>query len=197
MDLFDPLTWSILLMLVGCALVIMEVFIPSGGILGFLAGTSVVASVGVAFYYHGLATGVTFAGVAVVVVPVAIMVALHYWPHTAMGQRFLLGPPSEDEVLPDGVQRQKLKQLLGKVGVAKTPMLPAGAIRIEGHTVDAVSQGMPIDAGESVKVIEVRAYRVVVRPIDEAEQLSSSQSDDVLSQPIDDLDLEALDDPLS
>jgi hypothetical protein len=76
-------------------------------------------------------------------------------------------------------------------------MLPSGAARIEGRVVDAVSQGMPIDKGQRVVVVEARAYRVVVRPVEEGEQVASTDPNDVLSRPLDELGLEPLDDPLS
>ena len=33
----DPLVWSIILLVVGLLLVMLEVFVPSGGVLGFLS----------------------------------------------------------------------------------------------------------------------------------------------------------------
>jgi len=37
MNALDPVAWSILLMLVGCAVLVLEVFIPSGGILSIVS----------------------------------------------------------------------------------------------------------------------------------------------------------------
>jgi membrane-bound serine protease (ClpP class) len=196
MNVLDPLAWSVLLMFAGCALVVLEVFVPSGGILGFLAFSSVLASIVLAFYHRGPAAGFAISATAVFLLPLTIVLALKYWPHTAMGKRFLLGLPTDEEVLPQSEKRDRLKKLVGKVGVAKTPMLPSGAVRIEGHTIDAVSQGMPIDAGQSVKVIEVKANRVVVRPVDAGETQVLSDEDDLLAQPLDQLGIEPLDDPL-
>ena len=62
-------------------------------------------------------------------------------------------------------------------------MLPGGAITIAGRTVDAVSEGMPIEAGQAVRVIEVRANRVVVRPLEEETPTESAR--DPLERPID------------
>ncbi len=49
MSALDPLSWAVLLMLIGCGLVVMEVFIPSGGILGFLSGVCIIGSIVMAF----------------------------------------------------------------------------------------------------------------------------------------------------
>ncbi len=197
MNIIDPLTWSVLLMVVGCALIVLEVFIPSGGILGFLASMSVLASVALAFYHRGPAVGFTFTLFAVLAMPLSVILAFKYWPHTPMGKRFLLGLPSEDEIIPDD-RHQRLKSLIGKRGTAQTPMLPSGAVRVEGQTIDAVSEGSPIEPGQKIEVIEVRAYRVVVRPVEGQTSESPPQAEpDVLDKSLEELGIEPLDDPLA
>jgi len=198
MEGLDPLTWSVLLMVAGCALAISEVFIPSGGILGILSFVSVLTSIALAFYHNGPASGFIFSLVAVVALPIGLGLALKYWPQTALGRKFVPPLPTDEEVLPDGERRRALKQLVGRVGTARTPMLPAGAIRIDGQTIDAVSQGMAIEAGQQVEVVEVHGFRVVVRAARPGKRsaLGRQEADDLLSQPIDQLGLDPLDDPL-
>ncbi len=192
--LIDPLVWSALLLLLGLALVIVEVFVPSGGMLGLLALTSLVAGIGLAFYHRGIEAGLIFLTVTTVLVPLALALAFRYWPQTPMGRRLLLDVPRGEELLPDSPERRRLRQLVGKSGVAKNMMLPSGAIVIEGRTFDAVSEGMPIEAGQHVRVIEVHGNRVVVRPLEDGEE---PPSDDMLSKPIESLGLDSLEDPLA
>jgi hypothetical protein len=130
-----------------------------------------------------------------VAVPSALVLAFRYWPKTPMGRRLLLDLPSGEQMRPDSPQRQKLRQLVGKHGVAKSVMMPSGAVLIDGATIDAMSEGIPIEAGQRIKVIEVRGTRVLVRPVDESEPQTAS--DDVLSQPIESLGLDSLEDPLA
>jgi membrane-bound ClpP family serine protease len=189
----DPLAWSALLLLVGLLLVIVEVFIPSGGVLGFLSIASLLAGIVLAFYHSGAEIGFLFLAITAVAVPTALAVAFRWWPKTPMGRRLLLGVPRSEEVLPDSPQRRTLRQMVGKFGVAKTVMLPSGAVLIDGQTIDALSDGMPIEEGQRVRVIEVRGNRVLVRPAEEG----TAQADDVLSQPIESLGLDSLDDPLA
>lgn len=190
----DPLVWSSLLLLVGLTLVVCEVFIPSGGVLGLLAVSSLVASIALAFYHKGVEVGLLFLTVSVVLVPTALALAFRYWPQTPMGRRLLLDVRPGEEMLPDTPERRTLAQLVGKLGVAKTLMLPSGAVVIEGRTIDALSEGMPIEAGQRVRVVAVRGSRVIVRPAEEDEQ---PQSDDVLSRPIESLGIDSLEDPLA
>ena len=193
MNLLDPLAWSALLIVLGCVLIVMEVFIPSGGVLCFLACTSVVASIVMAFTYHGPLTGFGFVTLAFVSVTTSVILALKYLPQTPIGRRILLGLPTEDEVLPT----DERKALIGKFGVVKSPMLPSGAIVIEGRTIDAVSQGMAIDPGQRVLVVEVKSNRVVVRPAEADERPADDDAEDLLSRPLDELGLDSLDEPLS
>jgi membrane-bound serine protease (ClpP class) len=192
----NPLAWSILLMVLGLALVVLEVFVPSGGVMGFLAVTSVIAAIVMAFYHSGVEVGLVFVGTAAVAVPTALALAFRYWPSTPMGRRLLLNVPTSEEVLPDSELKRTLRELVGKVGVAKSMMLPSGAIFVEGITVDALSEGMPIEPGTKVRVIEVRGNYVLVRPA-EKHELDLARSDDILSQPIESLGLESFDDPLA
>ena len=45
-------------------------------------------------------------------------------------------------------------------------MLPSGSIEIGGKVLDAVSNGVPVDAGDGVEVVAVRSNALVVRPLD-------------------------------
>jgi membrane-bound ClpP family serine protease len=194
MTALEPFTWAVLLMLVGCGLVVLEIFIPSGGILGFLAGVSIIGSVVMAFSTGDLTTGLGFIVVTLVAVPAAIGLAFKYWPYTPMGKAFLGELPDEEDVKPFDSRRE----LVGRLGTAKSKMLPSGSVSIDGQLVDAVSQGSAIALGQAVVVVEVRGNRVVVRPADEAEaQQRGEYPSDVLSTPAEELGLDSLEDPLA
>jgi membrane-bound serine protease (ClpP class) len=85
--------------------------------------------------------------------------------------------------------------MIGKRGSAKTKMLPSGVVVIEGRTYDAVSEGMPIEAGQPIQVVAVRTNRIVVRSAD-SEQPPGEDSD-VLSRPIDTVGPDPFEDPLA
>ena len=189
----DPIAWSILLLFLGCVFVIAEVFVPSGGVLGFLAGSSIITAIAMAFYQVGPTAGFTFIAMAIVLLPISIVVAFKLLPHTPLGRTLLLGLPTEEEVSPD----DENKDLIGKIGTAKSPMLPSGAVLVDGRTVDALSQGMAIEAGQTVVVVEVKGNRVVVRAVDEGDEVGQQPPDNILLQPLDSLGLDPLDDPLA
>lgn len=189
----DPLIWAVILMAVGLGLVMLEVFIPSGGILGFLATAAVFGAIYISFT-KSQTYGLTFVGVALVGMPAALVVALKYLPNTPIGRRLLLGVPTEDEVLPDDDPRRTLNNLIGRFGTAKSAMLPGGTIVIDNVTYEAVCEAGAVEQNEPVEVVKLRNNRLVVRR--GKGPLPDAGSDDLLSQPVDSVGIEPLEDPL-
>lgn len=177
----EPWVWAVVIFFAGLALAMLEVFIPSGGIIGFLSLTAVVASIVLAFR-QSPGTGFTFLGLAIVGLPAAFSTALHFFPRTRMGQRMILGAPSDDEVISDDDPRKQLRALVGRHGAALSVMLPSGRVRIDGRLYDAMSEGLPIEAGENVVVIDIRGGSLVVRIASPAAPRAAS--DDPLARPI-------------
>jgi membrane-bound serine protease (ClpP class) len=197
----SPVFWAAILLLVGLSLVMAEIFVPSGGVIGFLSFASIIAAIVMAFYQNGPTIGIMFLSVSCVAVPAVLAAAFRLLPGTPMGKRLLPDIPTAEDVLFDSEDRRRLRQLVGRVGRAKSKMLPSGAVMIDGHTIDAMSEGQPIEAEEPVRVIAVRGTMVVVQPVDEdaidkASSRQSRQDDDILSRPIDTLGLDPFDDPL-
>ena len=191
----EPLLWSVLLLVAAMGLIALEIFFPSGGVLGVLAALAVVASLAVAFT-GGMMTGTIMMVVTIVVVPLVVAGAVRWWPHTPIGRMIVLGiPASDDEVLPDTAEYH-LGELVGKRGVAKTKMLPSGVVLIDGDAYDASSDGTAIDPGQPIRVIAVRANRIVVLLDDNGDRYGSAASGtDVLAQSAESLGIQSLDDP--
>ncbi len=193
MSTLDPLTWAMILLIAGCGLVVLEVFIPSGGILSFCAAIALIASIVMAFR-RDVTAGIGFVALTLVAVPVTLGLAIKYWPLTPMGKAFLGELQSTDDLIPEDPRRG----LVGKLGIAKSKMLPSGSVQIEGKYIDAISQGTVIDIGQVVVVVEVRANRVVVRPADDQEaQQFVKDPRDVFSTPIEELGIDSMDEPLA
>jgi membrane-bound ClpP family serine protease len=190
-----PLAWAILLLTFGLLLVVVELFVPSGGVLGFISFSAVVAAIVLAFRYSSYA-GLAFLALAVFGTPALVVFGFQIWPRTRLGRRILLDVPRGEDVLPDQELRKQLKQLVGQVGKAKTLMLPGGPIDVAGRTYDAVSEGQPIQPDTPVKIVEVRGTRIVVRPTDEM-PTASRKADDPLNQSIESLGLDPFEDPLA
>lgn len=199
----DAVFWSLLLIIAGVAFLLLEIILPSAGVLSILAGLSFIGALVVAFS-GSVRLGVIVLAVEMFLIPVLIISAVKFWPHTPIGRMILIRlPKSADEILPDDPVYRDLKSLVGKRGKAKTLMLPSGSVVVGGRTYDAFSEGMPIEAGEPVQVVAVRTNRIVVRPAkegagdDESTPSVSEEEENILDRPLDALGLEPFDDPLA
>jgi len=171
--------WAILLLILGLGLAVMEVFFASAGILGFLATSAIIGAIVLGFQ-HSPEFGIGLMAATLVGLPGVVVAAFRYWPRTRLGRRVLLTAPREQDVLPDEEERRWLRSLVGKRGRAKCKMLPGGLVTVEGRTIEAVSEGQPIEAGEPIVVVHVRGKRLIVRPDNEP----NPQAEDPLRRPI-------------
>jgi membrane-bound ClpP family serine protease len=179
----DPWVWAAMLLALGLGLAVLEVFFPSAGVLGFLSAAAMLGAILMGFQ-QGMGTGVGILAVVVIGVPIIVIVAFKVWPHTSMGKQVLLQAPSAEDVLPgDADDRRRLKGLIGQIGRARCKMLPGGVVDIDGRSVDAVSEGVAIEAGRAVRVMKVQGTRVVVRPIED--EVPAAGAENPLERPID------------
>ena len=191
----DPLAWALILLAAGLVLAVLELFLPSGGMLGVAAFLLLGAAIWLAFR-HGSWTGLGVLSVVVLGVPGMVSVAVRVWPETPLGRRLLLEAPTHEEVRPDSGLRRSLKDLVGKTGVARTLMTPNGAVEVAGQVIDAVSESAAIEPGQAIRVVEVQGTRVVVRPSEAPINPNHPQADP-LAQSIESLGLDPFADPLA
>ncbi len=188
--------WSILLLLLGFIFILLELFIPSSGLLGVLAAGSILGSLILAFMYD-LRLGAVMLTITAVAVPVFLAVAVRVWPHTPIGRLIFMKPPRSEDVLPDSEEYRGLRELVGRRGKAASKMLPSGDVKIDGRKYDAVSEGLPIDIGQPILVISVKMNHLVVRPVDADAPPPVKDAEDILARPVDSMGIEPLDEPLA
>jgi membrane-bound serine protease (ClpP class) len=148
----------------GFLLLAAELFIPTGGLLFVLSIASIAVGVGLTF--TDLTVGLfTLTGVFVAL-PIFTSVLLHYWPRTPIARRFFLLNPQEDATVAALPVNQELEQLKGRLGRALSALRPAGWVDFDGRRIDTITEGMMVEPGQWVRCIDVRAGKVVVRPVD-------------------------------
>jgi len=195
----DPFYWSITLISLGLLVIILELFVPSAGILGVIAGVCLLS--GLIFgFVESAQTGFIELMSLLLILPLLFAAMIKLWPHTPLGKRILIGPMEEKDVVLQGGYYDEIKSLVDQLGVARTPMLPSGIVMINGKKYDAVSQGMPLDPGVTVKVIKVQGNRIVVAAYDGVAGQSTdlpAADIDILATPLEELGLDLPDDELS
>jgi membrane-bound ClpP family serine protease len=178
-QLNNQITWlALLLFLLGLALIALEVFvIPGFGVTGISGILLVLGSLALVAYGHWPQSSEDWAGLGQQVGPIGIGMLLaiclafllaRYLPSVPLFNRLMLHPPDETadglEQGP-GVSYPELAALLGAIGVAATPLRPAGKTKFGEEFVDVVAEGSYIEAGTRVQVIEVEGNRVVVKEV--------------------------------
>src|SRR5262249_48393316 len=112
-------------------------------------------------FNNSSAQGVVTLIVVVVIVPLLGPPLMHYWPRTRIGKKFLLSGPEEDATIAQMPVHLELEQLRGRYGKTLSALRPAGGARF-----DVLTEGTMVEAGKWVKVMDVRAGRVVVRRVE-------------------------------
>src|SRR4051812_42601587 len=160
----DPLTIAYLLIVLGLALLVAELFIPSGGALFIASSLCILGGVVLTFIYGDTATGMVTLLSVFVVVPAVATLMLYLWPRTPMGKRLIL--PDQDATAAQLPVNLELEGLRGRYGRALSDLRPAGAVDFDRRRVDVISEGMLVPAGAWVRCVDVRATTVVVRQVD-------------------------------
>ncbi len=153
-----PWIYSVCLLVLGFALILLEIFVIPGvnifGILGF--GT---VCIGVYFAYTTLGAGAAITigllGIGGTVVLVWLMIRNRAWER-------IVHVGKTDRASGFDSSTGESGDLLGAVGLAATALRPSGRARFDERIVDVVTDGGFIAAGTAVEVLEIHGNRIVV-----------------------------------
>lgn len=158
------------LLAVAVLLIVVEAFIPSGGVIAMVAAAAALTGIVMLFRYS-LGWGVAGLLTTVILGPFSFFFALSILPSTPMGKR-LIGEPTEEEVLARQERELKLieeyRALVGAEGVAMTDLKPVGTARIGGKRYDVLAEGGLIDLGAKIRVTSAEPNLIKVRPVRES-----------------------------
>lgn len=167
----DPmLVWGLSLVGLAVLLLLLELFIPSGGVIAVTAGVVGVAGVVCLFLMdqNGPLWGMAGILALLVLFPSAFFAWTKLLPSTTFG-RALIGEVAEDEQRRreevEFQERQRQESYVGQIGVAVTDLRPVGLIEVGGERIDALAEGPAIEAGQSVRVTAAALQQVRVRAV--------------------------------
>ncbi len=163
--MFWWLLFAVFLYVACAALIVAEVFVPSGGLLGICALACLVGG-GATFFHYSAVAGWAGILVAIVMVPSLLVAAYRLLPKTRFGRRVILAPPVRErgDAISDTAE---LIKLLGQAGEVVTPLRPVGMCTFAGRRVECVAESGYVHKGTVVKVIRVEGTQLTVRPTDE------------------------------
>jgi membrane-bound serine protease (ClpP class) len=155
------LAFAVFLYLAAGILLIIEVFVPSGGLISACAFACLAGGI-VIFFRHSTTTGWVGIVIAIIMIPSVLVVAYKIFPHTKFGKSVTLTPPKRErgDAIAD---TNRLKEMLSAVGVVTTPLRPVGMCDFSGQRVECVAESGYVEKGKKVKVIRVQGTQLTVR----------------------------------
>jgi membrane-bound serine protease (ClpP class) len=150
-----------ILQFIGIIVVIVEVIIPTGGILAIAAIGLLGYSLYLVFTAVSSAAGIGFVVADLIVIPVALTVGFKLLAHSPATLRKNLSKE-------DGVQAQspELTRYVGMEGVAVSDLRPSGTALIDGKRLDVVSRGEYLEKSTKIVVTAVTGNQIIVKQTD-------------------------------
>jgi membrane-bound ClpP family serine protease len=173
----DAAYLAIVLLALGLALIVCEVFIPSAGLIAAFATLCIAGSVWSAWsawFYTNTTYFTIYAISLLVLIPSAISGAFYVLPRTAFGRQVLLEAPDLQEVTPYQEEERQLRRLVGHIGKTLTLLNPGGIVLVDGTRQHCESEGLLLEAGTAVEIIAIKGNRVVVRPVERSDPSGDS-----------------------
>ena len=150
---------GVILLLVGIALIVVEMVIPGFGIAGLSGGAAVIAGLIVSSKSFGAA----MFSLAIVVLLLCIAALIVFKVVFGKGRK------NSKLVLNDSItggstdiSALDAKDIIGKDGTTLTALRPSGIAMIDGKRLDVLAEGEYIEKGEAVKVTAIQGLRISV-----------------------------------
>lgn len=166
---------AVLLFLLGLVLVGVEIFVlPGFGFTGISGIVLIVSSLVLVTLekmpettqdWVNLGGTLGTFGLSLVSAIVAVVIIAWYLPSIPYASRLVLQPPDEDAEGQEPALGEAPASLLGAIGVASTPLRPAGKAQIGDDFLDVVAEGDYVTPGSRIQVIEIEGNRIVVKEI--------------------------------
>ena len=161
------LIWGLALLGISVVMLVVEVFVPSGGIIAVIAAICAITGVGMLWRYDTV-WGVTGLLSVLVLGPMAMAWGFKMLPHTPVG-RAILGGRTDEEVeatnRAEEDRQMRLRALVGAEGVSLTDMRPVGEVDVDGETIEAFAEHDWIGAGERVVITSAAGLEIRVRRV--------------------------------
>lgn len=150
---------AITLILIGLALLVVEVYLTPGvNLFGIAGGLCVIAGIVVSFVELG-----SLGGLMVSAGSVGVLGALIYimWQSGAL-EHFVLDKNIEDDPEMTARLTESRTRYIGMRGIAVTPLRPTGIVEIDGQRLEVETEGGFIASGSEVRVLTVTRTRYIV-----------------------------------
>lgn len=156
--------WAMALIGIALMLFIIELFVPSGGLIGFFASMCLVGAI-VCLFGVSTTAGLIGTIVSLIVLPFMFIFALRVWPHTPIGRILIHKDQQASNATPpdiDPTHGTDTQALVGATGVAITDLHPVGICKINEQRLECIAHGGVVDRGAGIRVTSVNGREINV-----------------------------------
>lgn len=152
----------ILCLLVGVALLVVEVFVPGFGLPGFSGLVLLAAGIAMTWVHYGATAGLGVTMIALALAGISISVSIKSAANGKLSKSALV----LNEVMPE-VETEEKQTFLGKEGVTTTVLNPVGIAEFDGVRLNVVSEDSYLEKGAAVRVAQVEGTKITVRKVNQ------------------------------
>lgn len=152
--------WVIGLFIIGLMLIFAELFIPGFGVFGISGLISIILSI--IFAFSGGGPSFLSLVYAIIISIVLIFALIKVFKNSENIDKIIL---KERQNKSDGytISKHMMTQLLGKEGIALTPLRPTGAGEFDGQKYDVITEGEFIPKESKILIHKVEGNKIFVK----------------------------------
>ncbi|OVE69445.1 MULTISPECIES: NfeD family protein [Clostridium] len=155
----DITVLTVLLLIVGFGLVLLEMHIPGFGLPGIAGAICLILAV--VLTAENFAQALVMALGILAILGIMLGVVLTFFTKGKLFKPLIL--PDEQKKEHGYISSSDLDYLLGKTGVAVTDLRPTGSVDIDGVKFDVISEGEYIRKGTNVEIFKVSGVKLLVK----------------------------------
>lgn len=152
------MTLLIVLFVLGVLLLALEIVVP-GGVLGVIGGLLMLGGVVVAFVRFGTSGGLGATLLALVLLGATFFLEMVWLPRSRVAKHLSMDTTIDSVSQPPLAQEN---EVLGHEAVALSTLAPTGFVRVNGRRYEASCRSGYAAAGESLKVVGLDSFRLIV-----------------------------------
>ncbi|MFT3831637.1 MAG: NfeD family protein [Opitutaceae bacterium] len=152
------MTLVIVLFVLGVLLLALEIVVP-GAVLGTVGGLLMLGGVVAAFVNLGSAGGTIAIVLALLLLGATFYLEMVWLPHSRVAKHLSMDA-TIDSVSQPPVAHEA--EVLGRDAIALSTLAPTGFVRVNGRRYEASCRSGYAAAGESLKVVGLDAFRLIV-----------------------------------
>jgi membrane-bound ClpP family serine protease len=150
----------VLCLLVGVALLVLEVFVPGFGLPGISGLILLSAGIVITWNTYGSVAGLAVTLIALALAGISISVSIKSAATGKLSKSALIL-----NQVTQPVEHEDTEELVGKEGVTATVLNPVGIAEFDGVRLNVVSEGSYMAKGAKVRIAQIDGAKIIVREI--------------------------------